>query len=304
MSSDSIVLVVGQIGRDLVLRIDRMPPVGGAEPVAERAELLGGKGANQAVGLRQLDAEVAILGVVGEDDAAERVLGEARASGIDVSHVRRRGTTALLVDVVEADGNRLLEHVPESSLLTVADIEAAAAAFVRADTVCLQLQQPTEALLVAAELARRSGARVVLDGAARGPDRDSLLAHADVVRADAVETEILTGVKPQRPEDAEDAARSLLAAGASVVALGVSGTGDLVAWDDGSRFYPFPDVAVVDKTGGGDAFVAALVMALRAGATPEAAGAAAADAAASTVQRLGGRPDLRGPGGRPDLRGR
>jgi ribokinase len=79
-----------------------------------------------------------------------------------------------------------------------------------------------------------------------------------------------------------------------VVALGVDGSGDLVAWSGGSRFYPFPDVPVVDPTGAGDAFVAGLVMALRRGADPESAGAAGAAAAASTVQRLGGRPDLRG----------
>jgi ribokinase len=270
-----------------------MPAAGGAEPVIERAELLGGKGANQAVGLRQLGADVAILGTVGEDDVGRRMLDGARSDGIDVTHVRRRGTTALLVDIVDPDGSRLLEHVPESALLTVADVEAAAALFDRADTVCLQLQQPAGALLTAADLARRSGARVVLDGAARGAERSALLARADVVRADAVETEILTGVRPERPQDAEEAARPLLDAGASVVALGVAGAGDLVAWNGGSRFYPFPEVPVVDPTGGGDAFVAGLVMALRAGASPEAAGAAASDAAASTVQRLGGRPDLR-----------
>jgi sugar/nucleoside kinase (ribokinase family) len=60
MSSSGGVLVVGQIGRDLVLRIDVMPEPAGAAPVLERSELLGGKGANQAVGLRQLGADVGL----------------------------------------------------------------------------------------------------------------------------------------------------------------------------------------------------------------------------------------------------
>ncbi len=294
MSSSGGFLVVGQIGRDLVLRIDTMPDSSGAAPVLERSELLGGKGANQAVGLRQLGADVAILGVVGDDDAGAAVLTEARAGGIDVEHVRRRGTTALVVQIVDGNGTRLLEHAPEESLLTVADVEAGAAAFERADTVCLQLQQPAEALLAAADQARRMGARVVLDGAVTGAHRDALLAAADVARADARETGILTGIEPEHPDEAERAARMLLAAGPSVVALGVRGRGDLVAWTGGSRFFPFPEggAPIVDPTGAGDAFLAGLVAALRRGASPETAGADAVAAAASTVRRLGGRPDL------------
>lgn len=45
-------------------------------------------------------------------------------------------------------------------------------------------------------------------------------------------------------------------------------------------------------TGGGDAFLAGPVTGLRSGAGPYGAGDRAADCSASTVARLGGRPDL------------
>ncbi|PBJ29532.1 PfkB family carbohydrate kinase, partial [Mycobacterium avium] len=63
------VVVIGQIGRDLVLRIDRPPTAGESATVLRREELLGGKGANQAVGLAQLGVPVALIGVVGDDQA-------------------------------------------------------------------------------------------------------------------------------------------------------------------------------------------------------------------------------------------
>ena len=46
------VVVVGQVGRDLVLTVAELPAEGGSADVLERQELLGGKGANQAVACR------------------------------------------------------------------------------------------------------------------------------------------------------------------------------------------------------------------------------------------------------------
>jgi ribokinase len=43
------VAVLGQVGRDLVLRLTALPDAGGSVPVAGRRELLGGKGAKLAV---------------------------------------------------------------------------------------------------------------------------------------------------------------------------------------------------------------------------------------------------------------
>ncbi|MEX5235551.1 PfkB family carbohydrate kinase [Kocuria arenosa] len=84
------VVVVGQVGRDLVLTVEGRPEAGGSADVLEREELLGGKGANQAVACRQLGAEVRLVGVVGTDSAGEEVLAQAAGDGIDVGAVVRR----------------------------------------------------------------------------------------------------------------------------------------------------------------------------------------------------------------------
>ncbi|MFC8723398.1 PfkB family carbohydrate kinase, partial [Kitasatospora sp. NPDC057198] len=186
------VVVVGQIGRDLVLRTDGLPPAGGSVDVGERWEGLGGKGANQAVGLAQLGVPVRLVGVVGEDRAGDEVLRRADRDGIGTAAVVRRGRTALLVDVVDAPGSRrLLEDVPPEGLVSVADVERARSAFAGADTVSLQLQQPAATVLAAARLARRRGARVVADGAPGPAAHGELLGLVDVLRADAAEAELL-----------------------------------------------------------------------------------------------------------------
>lgn len=233
--------------------------------------------------------QVALVAVVGQDDVGGQVL--AQANVVDVAQVIRRGQTALIVDVVEQGGvRRLLEHVPAEALLTCDDLKRAGALIGAANTVCLQLQQLREVVLRAARTAAH-GALVVLDGA---PDDDDgeLLRRADVLRMDGRETELVLGEPVASVRDARQAAGRLLLRGPGLVALAVPGQGDLVAWEDGSVLLPLAD-EVVDPTGGGDAFVAGLVAAPRAGAAPEAAARRAFAAAASTVARLGGRPGLR-----------
>ncbi|WP_090098919.1 PfkB family carbohydrate kinase [Lentzea jiangxiensis] len=281
------VVVVGQIARDLVLVVDEVPDAGGTAPVRERREVLGGKGANIAVGLAQLGAPVALVGVVGDDDVGERLIARAAADGIATGAVVRRPDqeTGLIVDVV-ADGWRYLEHLPDDLLLREEDlpvdlIEGAAA-------VVVQLQQPPEVALKAARAAR---GRVVLDGA---PERlrAELLECADVVRADHREAELLTGWTIKTADDAVNAARELMPK--ELVAFAVDDVGNVFVWDGGELVVPLGDVEVVDTTGGGDAFVAALTFALTRGDGPEDAARLAVEASGATVTHPGGRPELTG----------
>lgn len=287
------VVVIGQIARDLVLRTDGPPTTDDSATILQRKELLGGKGANQAVGLAQLGVPVALIAVAGDDDPGESALAQARRDGIDVGGVARRGTTALLIDVVPKPAERmLLEDVPESSLVQISDLDRSTSVLDTADTVSIQLQQPPTTALEAAQRARRRGLRVVADGAPAPHIRADLLAAADVIRADATEASLIAGREIGTAEQARELADHLLTCGPELVAIAVPKVGDLVAWRGGSELFEFADVEVVDPTGAGDAFVAGLIAALREGAAPREAGALAAAAASATVQRLGGRPDL------------
>jgi ribokinase len=136
------IVVLGQVGRDLVLRVDELPTTGGSATVRERRELLGGKGANQAVALAQLGVPVALVGVVGDDRAGDEARTQAARDGVDVSAVARRsGTaTALLLDLVEVGGRRrLVESVPDGVLLTPDDVRSGRGLIAGCAAVSLQL---------------------------------------------------------------------------------------------------------------------------------------------------------------------
>jgi ribokinase len=63
-------------------------------------------------------------------------------------------------------------------------------------------------------------------------------------------------------------------------------------WAGGELFIPHTNVKVVDSTGAGDAFTAALTAALLRGSDPPHAARCAAAAASATVVYPGGRPQL------------
>jgi ribokinase len=289
-------LVVGQVARDLVLTVDRVPGPHDTTPVRSRREMLGGKGANQGVALSQLGISTGLCGVVGDDDTADSLLEQAHSSGLDTGHVVRRAGTrsALIVDLVTPDGQwRYLEDIPGPVLLTEADVTQAAGALSAARAVFIQLQQPSPAALAAGRIADRAGALVVLDGApADDPRREPILATADVIRADEREGSALTGVRLAGVDDAVAAGRRLLAYGPRLVALAVPDVGNVFVWPGGQVCLPLLATHVVDTTGAGDAFIAGLAAALLRGQPPVVAAKHATAAASASVGHPGGRPDL------------
>jgi ribokinase len=283
-----VAAVVGQLARDLVLSVDAVPDAGSAADATARREQLGGKGANQAVALAQLGVRPRLVAVAGEDVIGEVLLDQARRDGIDVTAVvRRRGAlTGLIVEVLDSDGQwRYVQHLPQDVLLTEADVTSARAVIGGADAVLVQLQQPPAAALAAARIGHDAGRLVVLDGAPQ-EQRDALLAAADVVRADEQEAELLLDGKAT-----VEKARALLEKGPRLLALGVE-DGNLFVWRDGHVQLPLSDDEVVDTTGGGDAFTAALTASLLRGEDPDTAARWAVAASGATVGHPSGRPDL------------
>lgn len=149
-----------------------------------------------------------------------------------------------------------------NSRLSPDDLLAEAIAITSAHLVLTQLAVPLGTLLETAKLARRAGSLMVLDAGPARPLPDELLSHFDLVRANPVEAQTLTGVEVVGRASARTAAQTLLERGAGMAVVQAGEEGDLVLLDDEEVWLPRIEAHSIDKTGAGDAFVAAMATAL------------------------------------------
>jgi ribokinase len=191
------------------------------------------------------------------------------------------GTASITV----AGGENQIVVVPAANAgVTPAHVEAAHQVIGRADVVLVQMEIPLDAIEATLRLGHRLGVPVILNPAPARPLPPEWLALARYVTPNQHELAVLLGADP-----AEDF-RTLMrrAPGPVVLTRGSEG-----AWyrEQGEPVHqPSFDVEVVDSTGAGDTFNAALAVFLHEG-LPQAVRKACA-AAALSVTRLGAQPGM------------
>ncbi|MBP1474922.1 ribokinase [Frateuria sp. MAH-13] len=281
------IVVVGSINMDLVTQAPRFPQPGETLLGDGFITVPGGKGANQAVAAARLGAEVALVGALGRDAFGEQLHAGLREEGVDLAHVHRlddqaSGTASITV----AGGENQIVVVPAANAgVMPTHIEAAREVVARADVVLVQMEIPLEAIEATLRLGKRVGVPVILNPAPARPLPAEWLALARYVTPNQHELAVLLGADPT-----EDF-RALMRRAPGAVVLTRGGEG---AWyrEQGNEpaHQPSFDVAVVDSTGAGDTFNAALAAFLHEG-LPQAVRKACA-AAALAVTRLGAQPGM------------
>jgi ribokinase len=290
------VVVVGGANMDYLVRGATLPKPG--ETIEGHTFLAspGGKGANQAVAAARLGARVAFVGRVGTDAPGRQLLEQLDAEGVDIRHVVRdkKHPTGVALIMVEENGQKSILTAPGANRhLSVTDLHGARETIRNSRVLLTQFEAPLPVVKAAALLARQAGARVVLDPAppVSRPDA-SLMSLVHVVRPNAAEAEALTRIKVHDRATAKRAARRLLQRGVELVAVQGGHAGNLLVWPDGELWLPKLRVKSIDATGAGDAFVAALAVALAEGRSISDAGWFANGAAALATTKLGAQPAL------------
>lgn len=268
-----MITVVGSVNLDFVASGASLPKAGETVTGARLARHPGGKGANQALAARRLGADVRLVAAVGNDDMAEEALKLLRAAGVDLSatqYINGETTGVALIAVSQEGENQIIVCPGANEALDPGDVEGASI-----EHMMGVLEVPAATLLAAAE---RATGFVALNLAPAMPVPPALLARADLLIVNETEAAFY-GDTLHAP--GRYVAISLGAAGAEL-------------WKDGRKIASAtpPAVKVVDTTGAGDTFSAALTVSLIKGKSPEEALTYAVAAGSLTCTKPGAQPSL------------
>lgn len=156
MSKLPKIVVVGSINMDLVIRCAHLPIPGQTIIAESSVEIPGGKGANQAVAAARLGGEVTMIGRVGDDSMADRLVQNLQSQQVATDTVLRTRDCAsgIAVVAVESSGENAIMVVPGANgRVSVEDVRAAEAILREATIVLLQLEIPLETVLHVMEIA-------------------------------------------------------------------------------------------------------------------------------------------------------
>lgn len=289
------VVVVGSVNVDIFLKVPRMPQVG--ETILGRRFYwhIGGKGANQAVGVARLGVPVYFVGKVGNDPFQQRIVDQLKREGVNTEFVAQDegNPSGMAVILVDKEGRNCITVIGGANRnLSKKDVERARKVILKADILLLQLEIPLETVEYTLRLARESGVCTILNPAPANILNPGILSNTEILVPNRDEAEKLTGVKITSHQKAKEAGALLLGKGVKAVVLTLGEEGALLVTREKTRhFYGVP-VKSLDTTGAGDSFIAALVTVLIQDKDLEEAVRYANYAASLSVTKLGAQASL------------
>jgi ribokinase len=267
------IVVVGSVNLDLSATVARLPAPGETITGATLSRFPGGKGANQALAARRLGAQVQLVACVGDDAAAVEALAMLREGGVDLSRVQvlEGSQTGVALICVEPSGENQIVVAPGANAV----MRPGEMALGSADALICQLEVPGETIAAAAN------AFVGFFCANLAPAKE--IDVAVLQRADLV---IVNETEAAWYGDSLAACTGMVATTFGARGASLHKAGALIG-----EATP-PVITAIDTVGAGDAFTAALTVALVEGAEPADALRFACAAGAAAATRAGAQPSL------------
>lgn len=271
MSGDLDVICIGET------LVDFLPERPGVRvrDVERWLRCTGGSPANVAVGVSRLGARSAMVGVVGKDEFGEYLIEALANEGVDVARLRQtdEGKTGLVfISLTERGDRSFMFSRTRSAELFLSEhdvdpeyLDRAKALHVGTNSLLFHAAQ--RAMIRMVRAASQAGKIVSCDPNLRlhfWPDPrelktviDQILPPCTVVKLSEEEIEFVTGTR-----DPEEALGRLSNLGIPLPIVTLAERGAMFLWKGKVVTVQAPEAKVVDTTGAGDGFVAAMLFSL------------------------------------------
>ncbi len=273
--------VVGSINMDMTVTAERIPMKGETLLGQELHYIPGGKGANQAVAMARLGADVEMFGCVGDDGNGKTLLENLKAQGVKTDHigVMKDTPTGIALITVGDNDNTIVIVAGANGKVDCAYVDSIAEELKKSDIVVLQHEIPIETVEYVVDFCHRNNIKVVLNPAPACPLKQETIEKITYLTPNEHEAKILFGDMERDELLKKYPEKLLITLGSKGVATCLK-SGELLT-------VPARKAKVADTTGAGDTLNGAFTVKIAEGADMKEAMQFANVAASLSTEKFG-----------------
>ena len=263
LRTGSYAVVVGGVNMDIGGRTNKKLVAADSNP-GKVSVSLGGVGRNIAHNMSLLGLDVKLLTAMGEDVYGNRIAASCSELGIDASRALKVAdcATSTYLYIADEDGEMVLalSDMEICDRITPTYLAGNQQMLSNARVIVADANIPVETLVY---LAENCSAPIFCDpvSTSKAGKLLPILNRIHTLKPNRLEAELLSGIEIREKKDAEKAAEVLLEKGVQRVFLSMASEGVYAATAREQIWLPHAPGQMVNTTGCGDAFMAALVWA-------------------------------------------
>lgn len=290
------IAVLGSLNLDTTYHVTRFPQPGETISANDKSSAPGGKGANQAVAAVRSGAQVAFIGMVGEDNEGKFMREALQEDGIDTKFLQndpRHGTGSAIITLDANGQNDIMVYAGANFGMDESLLKGTDDLFKDCDFLIAQFETPQAVTAAAFKQAKAHGVTTILNPAPAKEILPELLVVTDVVIPNESESEVLTGIAVDSEAAMLETADYFKAHGVNNLLITLGSRGVFYCTPHGHGMVPAFKVKAVDTTAAGDTFIGALASQLATDLSNVADALVYAQRASSlTVQKMGAMPSI------------
>ncbi|TFF63781.1 MAG: ribokinase, partial [Promethearchaeota archaeon] len=257
-------LIIGSSNMDLIIYSERLPKPGETVTGGRFEQHLGGKGANQSVASARSGSKTYFIGKIGEDEYGNHMISQLKRENVETDYIMRDQTpSGIAFIMVDKNGENMISVAPgANALLNPQEIEKRKELIMKASSLVVQMEIPTETIVKIFEIASEGKVIKILNPAPLKELPKQVFTNIDIIIPN--EGELYQMHKLQNlGELKEEGNDKIIKASQNIINLGV----DTVITTLGSKgcfvhnqtkvlskSFPAYKVRAIDTVGAGDCF--------------------------------------------------
>jgi len=260
------ICVIGSFNIDVTTAMQRFPKLG-ETVICDTFDVLvgGGKGANQAVALGKLGADVQMVGKLGDSFYGPEYLEVLKTNNVkcDTVIIEKNTFPGSAIVAVDGNGDNILMIYPGANAkVTIDFIDINWDKIIECDIFLLQLEIPDTTNEYLVKKLYEANKTIVFDPAPAKDIAKKMFEYADYVTPNETELEAYTGIAAKSDEDFKKAGNILIDKGAKTVIAKAGKSGAYIITKETFDYVPCYKVEAVDPTAAGDCFNAGFAFGL------------------------------------------